>query len=292
MKPTLRSMEQYREQIVSKFRPLLMVFAVYAMVCFLMPYLDFGLPRNMRGNMFYFLLTIGLLSFSVVTAIYFRAYKELQLINFQKFHLGLSRHLADDLGYLKEVPDYDAQISRDMWGVAYNHFEARNLLQGTYEGVTFSSVQAKVEQRFIESLRSDQVLFDGMIVSVALPVATITEGLIIGRSHPAYASLEKKCKALRGEGGLTDRYFLLTKSDWDPNPEFVNALLELDEQLRLQRLIRNDLIIVIRNGILTLAVPIYDRLWELVNWKPLETEEFLSRELLPLHGALQLGRSF
>lgn len=269
-----------------------MVFAVYAMVCFLMPYLDFGLPRNMRGNMFYFLLTIGLLSFSVVTAIYFRAHKELQLVNFQKFHLGLSRHLASELGYLKEVPDYDAQMSRDMWGVTYNHFEARNLLQGMYEGLTFSSVQATVEQRFIESLRSDQVLFEGMIVSVALPEANDKEGLIIGRSHPGYDALQEKAKALRDENGLTDRYFLLSNSDWEPAPNFVRALMVIDEQLRLQRVIRKDLIIVLRNGVLTMAVPVYDRLWELVNWKPLETEEFLSRQLLPFSGALELARSF
>lgn len=293
MKPTLRSMEQHREEVVSKFRPLLMVFAVYAMICFMMPYLDLGVPRNLRGNMFYFLLTIGLLAFSVVVAIYYRAYKELQLTLNQKFHLGLTRHLGDDIEFLKDVPDYDAQLSGDMWGIAYNHFEARNLMRGIYQGAEFSFVQASVEQRFMDSLRSDSTIFEGFILSFELSNRDHPDALIVGRSHPSFSDMETKGTLLTGEGrtGLASRYLLLSNVQWAPGPAFVESLLDLDESLRLQRTIRQDLIVMIRRGVLTVSVPVYDRLWELVNWKPFESEPFLTSQLLPLDGALKLSRS-
>lgn len=286
-------MELSREEVVSKFRPVLMVFAVYTMICFMIPYLDFGVPRNLRGNMFYFFITIGLLAFSVVVAIYYKAFKDLQLLIHQQFYLGLSRHLGNDIGFLKEVPDYDAHLAGDMWGLAYNHFEARNLIQGKYQDVVFSGVQATVEQRFVDTLRSDKVIFDGMVVSFELSGANHPEALIIGKSHPSFEQLESKGKALIHEDRLelTSKYHLLAKEDFKIDPSFVRVLLELDENLRLHRVIRKDLIIVIRNGIMTVAVPVYDRLWELVNWKAFETEQFLTRQLLPLKGALKMSRS-
>ncbi len=270
-----------------------MVFAVYAMVCFMMPYLDFGVPRNLRGNMFYFLLTIGLFAFSVVVAIYYKAYKDLQYQMHQQFYLGLSRHLDEDIGFLKEVPDYDAHLSDNMWGLAYNHFEARNLIQGRYSGAVFSAVQATVEQRFMDSLRSDKVIFDGIIISFELTHSDQPDALIIGRSHPSHAQLASEGKPIMSEDRveLAPRYLLLCEENWVPTSTFVDSLLELDEALRLHRVIRKELTIVIRNGILTVAVPVYDRLWELVNWKPFESEQFLSRQLLPLNGALKLSGS-
>lgn len=286
-------MEIHREEVVSKFRPLLMVFAVYAMVCFMLPYLDFGMPRNLRGNMFYFLLTIGLLAFSVVVAVYYKAFKDLQLQMHQQFYLGLTRHLGEDIGFLKEVPDYDSHLAGDMWGLAYNHFEARNLMQGKYEKSVFSAVQATVEQRFMDTLRSDKVLFDGIIVSFELSKADYPDSLIIGKSHPSYEQLETQGKALIDDDHLelAPRYHFLAGEDWMPDSTFIRTLMELDEALRLHRLLRKELIVVIRNGVLTIAIPVYDRLWELVNWKPYESEQFLSRQLLPLTGALKLSKS-
>lgn len=294
MKPTLRSMEKHREEVVSKFRPLLMVFAIYAMVCLMIPYLDLGIPRNLRGNMFYFLLTIGLLSFSVVIAIYHRAHKELQLTIYQKFYEGLARQMGEEVAFMKQVPDYDAHLANDMWGLAYNHFEARNLMQGAFEGLDFSFVQATVEQRFMESMRSDKVLFDGMIISFKLPVADLPDGLIIGKGHPAYDEMAEKGKTITSndKAAIISRYVFLSKGDWSLSPDFVRTFLNLDEHLRLARVIRKDLIVVIRNGVLTLAVPVYDRFWELVNWNSFETEEFISLQQLPIKEGLDLARSF
>ena len=261
-----------------------MVFAVYAMVCFMMPYLDFGIPGNLRANMFYFLLTIGLLSFSVVVAIYYRAHQELKKTLDQIFYLGLSRHLGEGLSYLKNVPDYDKQLWAKMWGLDYNQFEARNLLQGTFKDTVFSWVHATVEQRSVDSLRSDKVIFEGMILKFELRHADHPKTLIIGRSHPSFARLVTKARPLVDErpSGLTPRFFMLTDEDWVPGAKFVHALTKLDESLRLHRVIRKDLIIVIQDGFLTVAVPVYDRLWEMIHWRPFETEVFLSRQLLPL----------
>ncbi len=272
-----------------------MVFATYAMVCFLMPYMDFGIPRNLRGNMFYFLLTIGLLSFSVVIAIYHRAYKELQIIVFQKFYQGLAQQLGEELQFQKKAPGFDAHLESDLWGMAYSHFDASNLIHGTLDGSAFSFAQVAVQQRVMDSLRTDKLLFQGVVLTFELTNGAHLDGVIIGKSHPSYFKFSEKGKALiSGEpGALVPRYLFFSNDNQMPGPFFIKNLMELDDDLRSHRVIRQgqDLILVIRNGLLTVAIPVYDRLWELVNWKTFESPEFLSRQILPFTGTLKLANS-
>lgn len=291
MKPTLRSMEQHREAVISKFRPLLMVFAGYTMICFLIPYMDFGIPRGLRGNMFYFLLTIGLLSFSVITAIYYRAFKEIQVTIYRQFYQGLSMVLGKDFEYKKEITDDSMHMSNNFLGLTYNHLELKNLIKGEMDGMVFSFVQARAEQRLLDPLRTDKRLFEGLVFSLELTLINPPTGLIVGKKHPFYEKYlhVRKPLVLSHRREIAAKYFYLAGDQTTPGNEFVTSLINFDEQLTLERITRQDLILTISDNRLTVSIPLYDRLWELVNWKPIDSLSFLNRQMLPFTGAWQLA---
>lgn len=290
MQPVLKAMDLQREQVVGKFRPLMIIFIVYLMICLLLPYIDLGVPRSLKGNLFYFLMTIGAMFFLVVVSIYFRTFREMQDRVDQLFYSALSRHLADDLMYLQEAPGFDEHASTRLWMPPHNHFEARNLIEG-FLGNSFTFAQVEAEYRYLDPLKSDKKVFSGLVLTFAIPEKAGRFELIAEKDHPVFEKLSGKISPIaRPEGqDLTERYCHLSHQDEEVNEQVLTRFYELDDLLKGIRLTRRNMMLVMTDRLMILGIPLHDRFWERINWTPYARLSYLDHQIVPIIGAARLS---
>lgn len=293
MRPVLRSMDKQREQVVGKFRPLMMVFVVYLMICLLLPYIDLGVPRSLRGNLFYFLLTIGSMFFLVVITIYYRTFREMQRTADQRFYSALSRYLGEDLMYMQEAPGFDDHTSSRLWMPSYSHLEASNLIQGNFRQRAFTFTQVEADWHFLDPLKPDKKVFSGLVLTYQLPEKFGRWDMIAEKGHAAFQKLEGILGPVihPDQTDLTERYQLISRLEESMNESFLRTFFEFETTLKTSRLIRKHLTLVLTDQMLILAIPVHDRFWEMINWRPYEHPDFLLHQLLPILGAARVADS-
>jgi len=161
--PLLLSIDTVRNQVFRKFQPIMAVFAVYLFITFMFPYVDLGVPRQFRGNVFYFLLLAGGVGFFVVFVIYFRQMQEVLADCNLRWSKALGSN-GPEWGYSEREVNLDALLRLSALFSSFDEYDGQSMVTFSEDdtlGIT--QLDVKLTDRTEEPLPKENDVFEGKI---------------------------------------------------------------------------------------------------------------------------------
>ncbi len=186
--PVLLSIDTLRENLFRKFRPMMGVFAFYFFVCLLFPYVDLGVPRYLRGGVFYFLLVAGALGLFVVLTIYYRQMQELSTLTRARLAQGLAARLQG-ISYLEQDQDLEQRLKASSLFGTFDSYEGSDLLKVDLGAYTLQEVQVRLTRTVEANLPRSVPVFSGRVYVIEYQdIAQLSAKGVIHFEKPKFRS--------------------------------------------------------------------------------------------------------
>ncbi len=290
MRPVLQSMDEEKDNLLGRFRPVMAIFFFYGAICFMVPYTNIVAP-NQRYGLFYFLLISGGLAFAIVLLLYYRQTQELNTKLRQQFVMGLSGALGGDVHY--HASANDLQFPQDINTLLgpFHAYQVRNLLIGKFPLGHLSAFDFKAFHRPEDFLRAMETPFDGRFYLYEFPLESHTVWLV-PRTLLRTATQEGKESDPGLLRELTRRYAVFPPEgeqyDLLRDPE-VDALINaMSEQVKKDGLSKHDLAFRFSENQMIIAMQENRSFLESFNWQNHDREEYVEVQLRAMNMAVDL----
>ncbi len=160
----LRAADTRRESVISRYRPMMALFAFYLFICFLFPYVDFGVPRYLRGNLFWFLAIVGCLALAIVLIIYYQHFTSVQRELRAAFLQRLSAVMDKEWYYAKEDQSLEGYLRESSFHSGYDTWVAENYIAGNLQEMVVQQVDLRLLKGEMYPLPKQKLYYEGNLL--------------------------------------------------------------------------------------------------------------------------------